>query len=121
MLMAVADTYELTIDQARDWEWSVRWKVGRNERTAVPKPGIETFTFFMGFKAEYEDPACIVLLTNGPNIVVTPDGWIRLWMPHTLCELLPVRRIKWELMCITPENRKIPVGKGLAIVVPKVV
>ena len=119
--MAAADNYELTIDQARDWEWAVRWKVGKTERSSVPKPGIVNYQFSMGFKEDYKDTTCIVLLTNGHGISVTEDGWITLLMTHDKCATLPAGRLVWELVGVSPENKMTALGKGTAVVLPKVV
>lgn len=119
--MAAADNYELTIDQARDWEWSIRWKVGKTERTAVPKPGIVDYDFFLGFKENFDDPTTLLLLSSSGGSGVTADGWIRFQMTHTQAETLPAKRLKYEVVAISPENKKYAIAKGTAIVVPKVV
>lgn len=119
--MSAADTYELTIDQARDWTWGIWWGVGKTERNAVPKPGIEDYTILMGFKENYTDLTPLVLLSAGDGITVTADGWIRFWMSNTVCEDLPAKRLKFEVVAISPTDFQTSLAKGTAIVVPKVV
>lgn len=119
--MAAADTYELTIDQARDWEWTVWWKVGKTQRTATVKPDIGSYQFFFGLKEEYSDPTCLVLLTIEDGIEIGPDGSIQLWMVNTKCATLPAKRLKWELVAISTDNKQTALGKGTAVIVPKVV
>jgi hypothetical protein len=119
--MPAADTYELTIDQARDWQWTIWWKVGRTPRTAVPKEGLADYDIFLAFKEEYEDTVPLVLLSVGDGIDIGLDGSIQFWMTNDVCETLPAKRLKFEVVAISPDNYKTALAKGTAIIVPKVV
>lgn len=118
-----ADTYDLTIDQGRDWYWTIWWKVGRTKKLAVVKPGIETYRIEMGLKHEYEDTVPVLLISTDDHISFGSDGSIQFYIPAIVTATLPPLKFKYEVVSYSPDVVPIKksLGKGPITVSPAVV
>lgn len=115
-----ADTYDLTIDQGADWQWTIRWKVGSNERRATPKD-TDGYTARMQVRQKYDSATAVITLTteNG-RIEFGSDGSFQLNIPSSVTKDLPPGKFVYDFEAVSPEGFVTKLVRGTFRVVPEV-
>jgi hypothetical protein len=115
-----ADTYDLTIDQGADWSWTIRWKVGSNERRATLKD-TDGYTARMQVREKYSSPnALVTLSTENDRIVFGSDGSFQLNLPSSVTEELTPGKYVYDFEAISPEGTVTKLVRGTFRVVAEV-
>ena len=117
-----ADSYDITIDQSADWHWTVRWLVGRNQKSAVPKD-VTGYTAELVIAEDYNDASPLLTLnTSNSGATITPDaGAFMFHATHAQTSGLPVgRKVKYEINVTSPSNVVKRLVRGLVTVDPSV-
>lgn len=115
-----ADTYDLTIDQGADWFWTIRWKVGPNQRSSVPK-NTAGYTARMQVRRKHTDTATILNLTVGNGgVVVGSDGSFQLRATAVQTAAMPAGKSVYDVEAIAPNGVVTKLARGQISVVPEV-
>lgn len=105
-----ADSYDLTIDQGADWLWSIRWKVGRTKKAAVPKD-VTGYEAVLVVAATYNASEYLLELStdNGGATVSGEQGLFTFQATSEQTEELPTgKKLKYEVRT-TSTNQTIKV------------
>ena len=115
-----ADTYDLTIDQGADWTWTIRWKVGANERRAELKD-TTGYTARMQVRQKYDSLNPVISLTTENGLIeLGSDGSFQLNIPSSVTEDLPPGKFVYDFEAVSPEGFVTKLVRGTFRVVPEV-
>ena len=116
-----ADTYDLTIDQGADWFWSVRWLVGKTQRTATPKD-VTGCTVKLVIAEDYNASVPLLQLMVGSGATIVPeDGTFGFHATAVQTQALPTgRKLKYEVRATSAENVVKRLAYGVVTVNPGV-
>jgi hypothetical protein len=91
--MPMVEDYDLVIDRGADWDWTIRWKVGRTKRTAVPKDTTGYLVRMQIRRSRDEDPeiAPLVFIDNGDEggIEIGSDFSFQFHLSHQQTSVIP--------------------------------
>ena len=115
-----SDSYDLSMEQGMDWEWTIRWKVGKNRLTAVPKD----INGFVGHLVLAKDYGTTVLLhlqnSNGGCVLDIPNAGFTFIATNTQTGGLAAGKYKYDAYNVSPTGKKKKMAKGIVTVSPKV-
>lgn len=114
-----ADSYDLAIDSGADWFWSIRWRVGKSEKTSTPKD-VTGYTAVLVVFRDYGDPPLLQLTTsNGGVDVIGTEGTFTFHANATQTTALPVgRKLRYEVKVTSPQQVVRKLARGYMTVAP---
>lgn len=96
-----ADSYDVTIDQGADWFWTVRWLVGKNQRSAVPKD-VTGYTGILVIATDYN--AVTPLLSLDATLVVDSAAF-GFHATAVQTDALPAgQKLVYEVRAVSPDS-----------------
>lgn len=115
-----ADTYDLTIDQGADWFWTIRWKVGPNQRSAVAK-NTTGYSARMQVRRKHTDTAVVLNLTSASGgIIVGADGTFQVRATAVQTSAMPPGKSVYDFEAVAPDGVVTKLARGQINVVPEV-
>lgn len=116
-----ADTYDITIDQGADWNWTIRWKTGGSKKTATPV-NVTGYSAVLRIADDYNATTYRLQLTtsNGGCVVVGTDGAFQFHATSTQTNGIPPKKYKYEVLITSPSNAVRKLARGICTVTPRV-
>lgn len=116
-----ADTYDLTIDQGADWFWTIRWLVGKTQRTATPKD-VTGYTVKLVIADDYNASVPLLQLLEGDGATIVPaDGTFAFHATAAQTQGLPTgRKLKYEVRATSDDDVVKRLAYGVITVNPGV-
>lgn len=118
-----SDTYDLTIDQGADWFWTIRWKVGSTQRSAIPK-NISGFQARMQIRRTHTtaNPPMLSLTSNanGGITINGEDGTFSVRITAQQASALQPGKSVYDFEVVGTDGVITKISRGIVTVIPEV-
>lgn len=117
-----SDNYDLTIDQGADWFWTIRWKVGSTQKTAVAKD-VTGYSARMQIRRTHSSATAMLSLTSQPNggiVVGGVNGTFSVRITPTQASALQPGKNVYDFEVIDTAGTITKLARGTITVIPEV-